>query len=78
MTLPRRLNKHPEYRLESDAGPEGIGSVVFDRDGNMMAYTSYRLPWVRDRENKFQNQQEYIEVHGRQHHRAGMDCKSQM
>jgi hypothetical protein len=59
MTLPRR-NKHPEYRLESDAGPEGIGSLVFDRDGTMMAYTSYRLPWVRDRENKFQKQREYI------------------
>ena len=36
MILPR-LNKHPEYRLGSDAGPEGIGAVVFNRDGTMLA-----------------------------------------
>ena len=59
MTLPR-LTKHPEYRLESDAGPAGIGAVVFNRDGAMLAYTSYRLPWVRDGKNKFQNQREYV------------------
>jgi len=49
-----------EYRTESDAGPEGIGAVVYDARGRMLAYTSYRLPWTRDKRNLYQNQREYI------------------
>ena len=45
---------------ESDAGPGGVGAVVSDRHGTMLAYTGYRLPWQRDSDNKFQNQREYI------------------
>ena len=37
-----------EFDTESDAGPEGVGAVVYDRHGTMLAYTEYRLPLNRD------------------------------
>jgi hypothetical protein len=49
-----------EFYTESDAGPEGVGAVIYDRHGTMLAYTGYRLPWQQDSDNKFQNQREYI------------------
>jgi hypothetical protein len=36
--------RRPVFRTESDAGPEGIGAVVYGEDGEMLAFTSYRLP----------------------------------
>jgi len=49
-----------EFYTESDAGPEGVGPVVYDSHGTMLACTGYRLPWNRDYDNEFQNQREYI------------------
>jgi hypothetical protein len=56
MTLPSVTKLY----TESDAGPEGIGAVVYDRNGKLLAHTGYRLPWSRDTRNLFQNQREYI------------------
>jgi hypothetical protein len=50
-----KLIRPAVFKTESDAGPEGVGAVVYDQHEVRLAYTSYKLPWARDLKNKFQN-----------------------
>ena len=56
----KRMIRPAVFKTKSDAGPEGIGAVVYDRHDVMLAYTSYKLPWAKDLKNKLQNQREYV------------------
>ena len=57
----RKLIRPAVFKTKSDAGPEGVGVVVYDQHEVMPALTWARdLPWARDLKNKFQNQREYV------------------
>ena len=49
----------PELVGTTDAGPEGIGVVIRDTTGRLVAFCSYRLPFVA-LESKYQNVREFL------------------